>query len=412
VTFPPGEGPPPTSWLAASDPDPFAAPGRLPSGADVVVIGGGLMGVSTAYFLARGGASVLLLEARRLAWGASGRNAGICLAGLHPMEDDTVLRKVLSEEGLDPGYRRTGHLALAASAEVWEQVRAEAARRPPTASPLHALDREGCVEVLRMPIAPRFAGGRWMPDGHVIQPARLVQGLAAAARRHGARIATRTRAVRVVAAREAGLRVRTTRGTVHAGQVVYACNAEVARFCPALGHFVRPVRGQVLATTALPPLFGPGMAVDFGSVYWRQTADGSIVIGGCRSASASDDVDERLDPPVQSALEGFLPAAFPGFPRFGVRWRWAGVMDQTADGRPLIGVVPWANRQWVIAGFGGHGIPPALAAGRELAAAMDTGRRTGPVPAFDPARAIRAHQEASQDAHQEASQDASQGAKR
>ncbi|WP_309238559.1 NAD(P)/FAD-dependent oxidoreductase [Actinoplanes aureus] len=369
-----GEGPPPTSWLAASDPDPFPAPDRLPSGADVVVIGAGLAGVSTAYWLARRGASVLVLEAYRPAWGASGRNAGIYLAGLHPMEDDTVLRKVLADEGFDPGYRRTGHLSLAASAEVMERFRAEVARRPPAATPLHALDRAGCAEILRMPMAPHFAGGRWMPDGHVIHPVRLVRGLAAAAERHGARIATGTRAVRVVAGRDTHLRVRTTRGTVQAGQVVYACNAEITRFCPTLAGFLRPVRGQMLATTALPPLFTSGMAVDFGTVYWQQTTDGSIVIGGRRSA------------------EEFLPAAFPGFPPFEVRHRWTGVMDQTADGRPLIGAVPWANRQWVIAGFGGHGLPPGAGAGRGLAEAMDTGCRAGPSPAFDPARAVPAHQ--------------------
>ncbi|MEV6599848.1 FAD-dependent oxidoreductase [Actinoplanes sp. NPDC051346] len=384
---------PPTPWLAASDPDPFPAPQELPSGADVVVIGGGLMGVSTAYWIARRGGSVLLLEARRLAWGASGRNAGIFLAGLHAMEDDTVLRKVLSEEGFDPGYRRTGHLALASSAEVWEQFRAEVARRPETATPLHALGRKGCADLLGMPIAPHFAGGRWMPDGHVIQPALLVRGLAAASRRHGARIRTGTRALRLVRDRDAGLRVRTTRGTVRAGHVVYACNTEVTRFCPTLRRFVRPVRGQVLQTSALPPLFAPGMAVDFGSVYWRQAPDGSIVIGGCRSASTSDHADEHLDPPVQEALESFLPGAFAGFPPFEVRRRWAGVMDQTADGKPLIGAVPWGNRQWVIAGFGGHGLPPGIAAGRGLAEAMDTGRRTGLEPAFDPARALPGHQE-------------------
>jgi glycine/D-amino acid oxidase-like deaminating enzyme len=392
VTVVGGDGPPPTSWLAVADPDPFPAPDWLPPGADVVVIGGGLMGVATAYWIARRGGTVLLLEVRRLAWGASGRNAGIFLAGLNPMEDDTVLREVLAEEGIDAGYRRTGHLALATSAEVLDEFRGEVARRPPGVAPLEALDQAGCEEVLGMPIAPRFAGGRWMPDGHVVHPVRLVHGLAVAARQHGARIATRTPAVRVVTGRDPGLRVRTTRGTVDAGQVVYACNAAVTRFCPALGRFVRPVRGQVLATSAVPPLFGPSMAVDYGSVYWRQTSDGSIVLGGCRSASTSGDADEHLDPPVQRALEAFLPGAFPGFPPLEVRRRWAGVMDQTADGRPLIGAVPWADRQWVIAGFGGHGMPPGVAAGRGLADAMDAGRRAGPAPAFDPARAVRGRQ--------------------
>jgi glycine/D-amino acid oxidase-like deaminating enzyme len=371
------------------DTDPFPAPDTVPSGADVAVIGGGLMGTATAYWLARRGQQVLLLEARRLAWGASGRNAGVFLAGLHPVEDPALVRSVLSEEAVEAGFDRTGHLALAASTTVFDQIRAEVGRRPPTAPPLYAIDRPACEEVLGMPISRRFVGGRWLPDGHVVHPARLVHGVATAAARHGARIATHTPVTRVEPAAGRGwIRVDTSRGAVRAQHVVYACNMAVTRFWPALRRFLTPVRGQVMATSALPPLFRPAMAVDFGSVYWRQTGDGAVVLGGCRRADERAETTdrERLNRRIQSDLTKFLPAAFPGFPTFRVRRRWAGIMDHPADGRPLVGAIPRADGQWVIAGFDGHGMPAGLGAGRALADELTTGRPSPVLASFDPAR--------------------------
>jgi gamma-glutamylputrescine oxidase len=377
----------PTHWLAGIGPALFRPPATLPPYTGVVVVGGGLMGVATAYWLARSGIDVLLLEARDLAFGATGRNAGLSLPGSAPIEDDGVLRAVLAEEGIDARYERIGHLALAASAEVWERIQAEVERRPPTAAPLHALDRDACQDLLGLRVDRRFAGGRWMPDGYGVHPARLVYGLAVAARLRGAVIAPRTRAIRV--RRQAGRTrwlVQTDRGPVRAAHVVFACNHDVVRFVPRLSGAVTPLHGQVMATNPLPPLFRVGLAVDWGSVYWRQSDDGTVVIGGCRDAGGPDPGPEVVDPPVQRALDAFLPGAFPDFPAFAVSRRWAGVMDVTTDGRPLVGAVPGAPGQWLISGFGGHGMPAGLGAGRALAAAITTGRPDPVLAAYDPGR--------------------------
>jgi len=222
-----------------------------------------------------------------------------------------------------------------------------------------------------------------------VHPVRLVQGLAAAARRHGARLATETAARRTVPGRRRPLRVLTTRGPVDTTHVVLACGAAAAGFQPSLRAVFRPVRAQMLATEPLSPLFRPAMAVDFGSVYWRQAGDGVIVLGGCRAADPDGEHDgtgEEPNPVIQRALESFLPGAFPGFPRFRVVHRWAGTMDDTADGRPLAGAVPGAAGQWVLAGFGGHGLPPALGVARALADAIVLGRPAPLLSPFDPAR--------------------------
>jgi glycine/D-amino acid oxidase-like deaminating enzyme len=367
----------------------FPPPATLPGKAQVVIIGGGWMGVATAYWLARLGVEVLLLEARWLAWGATGRNAGVFLPGSQPLEDPGLVRSVLHAEQIDAGYAEPGHLTLASRGEVWEKINDEVARRPSGSPPLHALDHAACEDLLGMRVNGGFAGGRWLPHGGLVHPVRLAYRVAGAALRHGATIATRTRAVgvRPRTGRE-GYEVRTTRGPVRADALVLACNLAVTDFIPQLRGVITPIRGQVMATEPLARIFRMGLAVDWGTVYWRQADDGAIVIGGCRDQDADAETSPRelVNSCIQDALDRFLPDAFPGFPPFRVRRRWAGIMDCAVDGRPVVGALPHAPGQYVIAGFAGHGLPTGLGASRALARIIAGWPGAEELAPYDPGR--------------------------
>ncbi|HWS55942.1 MAG TPA: FAD-binding oxidoreductase, partial [Pyrinomonadaceae bacterium] len=366
------------------------APARLPESAEVVVVGGGVMGVATAFWLARLGADVLLVESRRLAWGASGRNGGFMLGG-HASLD--LARTVLREEGIEADYDEPGHLALASSPATLDEMRGEVAARPPTAAEVRVIERGACEELLGRPLDARFLGGRWMPRAATIHPARFVYGLAAAAARRGAVIAQETAVLSVERARRGdAAAVETRRGRIRARHVVVACNAETGRLLPPLRRVLTPARGQVLASRPLPSLFRVGLAVDWGTVYWRQAADGVIVLGGYRNLDrpAETTAREALNPRIQAALARFLPESFPGLPAVAVGRRWAGIMDVTPDEMPVVGAWPEGSGTWVIAGFGGHGLPPALGAGRALAEAIVRGTRAAELDRFDPARFAKA----------------------
>jgi glycine/D-amino acid oxidase-like deaminating enzyme len=364
----------PSYWLADAAPLRAALPAAAaPRHAGVAVVGGGVVGVACAYWLARLGADVVLLEARRVAEGASGRNGGFMLGSRTQLDK---LAELITLERIDAELERPGHLALASSDEVMELFGDEVARRGPHAPRVELLAPSDCQDLLGMQIAERFRGGRWQPGGATVHPARFVLGLAAAAIRRGARIVERC-AVRAVEPRRAGgVAITTDAGRVNANHAIVACAARTGGLLRGGDRLLAPVRGQVLATEPLPHRFGPGMAVDFGSLYWRQVRDGRIVIGGCRDADpdAEASADEAVNPVVQGALESFLPDAFPGFGHVRVARRWAGVMDGTRDGRPLVGRWPAAPGVWVAAGFGGHGLPPASGIGRVLAEAIALGR--------------------------------------
>ena len=376
----------PSLWLDRADEAPAPYPsGRLPTATDVVVVGGGIMGICVAYWLARLGARAIVVESRRLGWGASGRNGGLLLAGGSPLEDPHAIDALLEEEGIDAHLDRCGHLALATSPESVEAIRSEIERRAANATPLELLDRDGCEQLLGRRISPRFLGGRWLPRAALIDPVRLLHGLARAALRRGAMIATGTAALSIE-----GTRARTTRGLVEAADVVLACGARTATLAPALASALTPMRGQMLATAPMPPTFGVGLALDRGSVYWRQTRAGEIVVGGMRGRDPASERTRReaLNPHIQSGLTQFLPEAFPGLGRVDVRGRWAGIMDETTDWRPLVGRVPGSPGQWTISGFGGHGLPAAVGAGRALAESVLSGVPADVLDRLDPGRTI------------------------
>lgn len=378
----------PTYWLSAVDPNVFPSGAALPAEAEAVVVGGGLMGVATAYWLARRGLDVLLVEARRLSWGATGRNAGLMLAGTSPLEDPALTRAVLAEEGIEAEYVTPGHLALASSEEVWGRILAEVARRGRDAPPLHALDVRGCEELLGMRLAGGVRGGRWYPGGAAIHSTRFVYGLARAAARRGARLAPLTRARGVRRAAGGRAVVETDRGDVSARHVVYACNARIGELVPEFGRVLTPVRGQVLSTRPLPRMFRPGLALDWGTVYWRQLADGTIILGGAPEGTGGREVgcEEVVNDRVQGGLEAFLPRVFPEFPPFEVSQRWAGIMDCSRDGRPLVGPLPGRPHEWVAVGFNGHGMPAGLGVGKFIAEAVATGRPPEALEPYAPAR--------------------------
>jgi gamma-glutamylputrescine oxidase len=356
-------------WLAQSD-DAVVPDDDVSTTADVVVVGGGIVGVATAYWLAKRGVAVQLLEAAELCFGATGRNIGLFLAGLNPIETPEVVETVCAEEGISAGGKVVGHLALASSPSVWDRIRSEARAR---GGRIEALDRKDCEALVRGPLADEICGGRWYRDGRVIDPVRLTRGLARAAHRLGARISVRQRVRRIET--RAGLHmVCTGKSRIAARHVVVACNAWSSLLIPELGMLIEPRPGQVFATDPVSPALPFGLALDWGTIYWRQAPNGAILAGGLGQLDRPSDPRrrQRVNHVVQREVARALERIFPGRRLPPVRTRWAGLMDATPDGRPIVDRVP-ENGVWVAAGLAGHGLPPAFGIGRAIASSLCAG---------------------------------------
>ncbi len=406
----PPAGAPESYWQATSSARARRST-QLPARTSVVVIGGGLLGASTAYWLARAGVATVLIEQGDLASGATGRNGGFMVAGTaerYPaavarlghataravwrltLDNRALLRRVLAEEGIDCDYREPGHLHLALGDAQLAKLAADVAALRADGFAADLLDRRQLQALIATPLGPTISGALFAPDDGLLHSAQLVYGLAAAAERHGAQLVTGT-ALTNLAPDADGLLARTTRGELRADAAVVAANAWIEQIIPALAGRVTPVRGQALAFAPAPAIFAHGMGVALTPTgeYWQQVPDGTIVLGGCRAVAPGQDVgilDSRPTPEVQAALEQVLPGLFPALVGLCVARRWAGPMAFTADYLPIADRAPDVPNTWVVGGFCGHGMPFGMRLGQLLAQAAAGG---APPAALTPFRLDR-----------------------
>lgn len=369
----------------------------LPQSVDVVVIGGGLLGAATCYWLARAGTRVALLERTALAAGATGRNGGfvrIGSAGSYveakerlgaetaravmqiTTENRALLRQVLPEEAIACAYREPGSLRLALIEDQAVRFRREIAELQADGYDALWLDRAQTQELIQTPLGEEIVGARFRPAQGLVHSALLVQGLGAAAMRYGA--ALYQAEVLEVSSKQEGVLVQTTQGTLMAQQVVMAINAWTAQLLPELAPLLVPVLEQMLAYEPLPPLFTVGVGVDaVDGEYLQQTPDGSLLVGGCGVLAPNAGVgvwEPQPLPVVQEALELIVPRLFPQLSsEMRVAARWAGLMGCVNDAHPIVDVAPGLPGVFFVGGFSGHGMPFGLRLGQLLAESVTSG---------------------------------------
>ena len=369
-------------WL--DEPAPTLPAVKETGSVDVAIVGAGITGCSCALALAEAGRRVRVVDERRVAEGASGRNGGFALRGTAASYDQVVASfgreralelwrwteaelDAMGELGGD-AVRKLGSLRLAVDAEEREDLRDE----------VEALWADGIeaewLDAPSGPLAGRFTAGIRHPTDAVLQPARLVRRLAASAVDAGAEIVE-------------GRRVRDV-AELEADTVVVATDGYPSGLLGELEGLIVPTRGQVLATEPLAErLFEEPHYGRHGFDYWHQSADGRIVAGGFRDVSLEREFtdEEALTDDVQEALSRFVNELVGRELR--VDYRWAGIFGLVLDFLPVVGELPGRPGTWVVGGYSGHGNVLGFACGR-LAARAILGDRDPLLDLFEPARLL------------------------
>jgi gamma-glutamylputrescine oxidase len=352
---------------------------------DVVVVGGGVSGLSCARVLAEAGLRVRVLEARTVGSGASGRNGGFIVRGL--AQPYSVLREPelwrLTEEGVErltqlagTAFRRVGHLHLVTKDER-EAVLAEHEALAADGFEADWLEPNALPHVLQR----HFAGGLFQSRDGVVELGTWVRGLAERAAAAGVAIAEETRGLELEETR-----VETERGVVSAERVVLAKDGYTHGLVPELDRTVEVARNQVVATLPLAKRhFESAVSARGGFAYWQQTRDGRLVIGGWRDVDLEAEFsrEEEINSRVQEGIEGFLPTTLGEVPE--ITHRWAGLLGFTPDRLPLAGELPGRPGVWSALGYSGHGNVLALLCGEGVGHAI-LGAADPRLEAFSPGR--------------------------
>jgi len=391
--------PPASYWHATFAPPRPQDP--LPAYTDVVVVGGGLLGCWTAYWLAKRDVDVTLIERETISWGATGRNGGFLTGGAAmgygaaidafgrdaaraawtlAAEGRELAEQVTAEEDINCDFRAPGILSLALTGDALEAMRRSTGLMREDGFAGEILDRKEVQALIGTLLGPRVTGGALAPDGALLHSGRYLAGIAAAARRRGARICRGV--VTALTPDRDGTRLSvtlsTSAGIIRASRVVVAVNAWSDELVPGVAGLVVPVRGQILAFEPTAQVFRTGVGTDVTPTgeYWQQTPDGSIVIGGCRADAPDHDVGVREmapTPDVIRAIEAVIPQLFPEMAGLRTAHQWAGLMAFTSDYLPIADAAPGLPGVWVTGGFCGHGMPFGPRVGQLLAEAAATG---------------------------------------
>lgn len=361
--------------------------------ADACVIGGGFVGAVLATLLTERGQDVVVVESHHVGSGASGRNAGHCIAAfrdsyhraierlghqkaLELRNDAVAARNWVAGLCADLGvpFEANGSRYLAIDEQERERLLAS----------YQALAADG-QEIEWHEDDPwdrAFHGMIYQPGDLGLQPFLLTSRLMASS---GAKVIEYSAAREIVEV-DGGVEVRTRRATVYCARAILATNAYSRLLHPFFRDRVNPTRAQAFATEPLGfRMFDGPTGTNDGFEYFRQLPDTRFIIGGYRDMYPDEEVGyaDETTPHLQEGLQNWASAHFPELAGMRVTHRWAGIMGFTADGLPLVGSLDDLPGVYYCVGFNGGGMSMGPVAARRAVGLMLDGASPG---VFDGAR--------------------------
>ena len=368
---------------------------------DVCIIGGGYSGLNTAIELAERGLKVILLEAHKVGWGASGRNGGQLIRGVGhgveqflPVIGEEGVRslKLMGLEAVDIVRERVARHAIACDL-TWGycdlankpgelQGFAEDAEELRSLGYRHELRLVPAGQIRSVVGSDRYVGGLVdMGSGH-LHPLNLALGEAAVASALGVQLFEQSAVTRID--HGAQVQVHTAQGRVRAKTLVLCCNAYLNGLNREIGGKVLPAGSYIIATEPLDEalahqLLPQNMAVCDQRValdYYRLSADRRLLFGGACHYSGRDPKD------IAAYMRPKMLKVFPQLANVRIDFQWGGMIGIGANRLPQIGRLASQPNVYYAQAYSGHGLNATHLAGRLLGEAI-SGQASGRFDLFD-----------------------------
>jgi sarcosine oxidase subunit beta len=353
--------------------------------ADVVVIGGGIMGASTAYHLAkRGCTNVVVLESQSMfGLGSTGLNAGgiryqfgaavnIALSSL----SIGMMERFAVEMDQEVGLRRCGYLFLLDNETDVAHFTRNVALQNSLHVPSRMVDLREIAELAPEVDLSGIVGGSWCALDGLVDPNGLLQGYVSNARRLGATLLTDAEVTGIDVEHGAVARVHSRAGTIDTPRVIVAAGAWSAGVGALAGVQIpiKPIRRQIAVTAPIAGLRTDfPFVIDFSrALYFHR--EGNAILTGMSNRNEVASFDTTVD---EAWRLNHLEQALQRLPLLAdadIAAEWAGLYEVTPDDSPILGPVPSVDGLYVCAGFSGHGLMHGPAAGLLMAEELLDGR--------------------------------------
>lgn len=309
------------------------------SGSEVIIVGGGVTGLSAGWWLARSGVKVTVLDKFIVGWEASGRNGGGASHYASPLFDEEQRLWPQMDELLGyPTEHQKGRILIAMTERQWEQYRFIAERHKRLNHPVELLDVKQVQEAVPLAGDNCFGGVHYKFGGHA-NPQRSVQAYAWALQDLGGKIIQHSPVTGFETAGGKVTAVKTANATYGCDSVVVAAGPQIPQLMAQLGVNVplAAARAEMIITEPAPMM--PLGGVDGHKIYGRQTMRGNLAYGGGPHEWLDMDATgpaARPSTPLARNLAKRLAELLPKAAHLNVIRSWAGVIENSPDGRPII----------------------------------------------------------------------------
>jgi len=340
---------------------------NIPDNTEIIIIGGGLVGCSMAYYLSREGIDVMLFEMRNISSGASGRNGGMVVQTdgreiqtiqskrfLYTRANNKILENLTEELDYDFEYEQTGSIDIACSEAEYEQLKkVTALQKIMGDEEIQLLDSKETRDLCPI-ISPNIKGCRYRASDGSLNSNKLTNAYAMKAKEYGAKIFSFTPILDLLIKDNVVKGVKHIHGKSTAKIVVNAANAWASTFTPQIQ--IIPCKGSAIVTeptTRFPALVWE--AYPDGTMIWgAQHKGGNILFGSapeCGLESVEDHYKETVYPAdIDKAVKRFI-TLFPALKDISVIRSWAGTVAFSLDALPCLGVIPGISNLVINAGF-------------------------------------------------------------